>query len=131
GRRGFLSLEGSYHGNSLAGLSIGASDNRETIKNLLPHCGRIAPPLDAKALGRIERRLKRRDVAAFVMEPISINLGVLIPEKTSSGGFGTSAAVTARCSSPMKSPADSAVPAACSRASTSTSTRTSCALRKR
>jgi len=25
--------------------------------------------------------LKRRDVAAFVMEPISINLGVLIPEK--------------------------------------------------
>jgi 4-aminobutyrate aminotransferase-like enzyme len=36
GRRGFLSLEGSYHGNSLAGLSIGASDNREHIKNLLP-----------------------------------------------------------------------------------------------
>jgi 4-aminobutyrate aminotransferase-like enzyme len=34
GRRGFLSLEGSYHGNSLAGLSIGASDSRERIKNL-------------------------------------------------------------------------------------------------
>jgi len=81
GRRGFLSLEGSYHGNSLAGLSIGASDNREQIKNLLPHCGKISPPLDAKALRRIEQRLKRRDVAAFVMEPISINLGVLIPEK--------------------------------------------------
>ena len=29
GRRALLSLEGSYHGNSLAGLSIGASDNRE------------------------------------------------------------------------------------------------------
>ena len=81
GRRAFLSLEGSYHGNTLAGLSIGASDNRERIKNLLPHCGKIAPPLDAKALRRIEQRLKRRDVAAFVMEPISINLGVLIPEK--------------------------------------------------
>jgi acetylornithine/succinyldiaminopimelate/putrescine aminotransferase len=81
GRRAFLSLEGSYHGNTLAGLSIGASDNREQIKNLLPHCGKIAPPLDAKALRRIEQRLKRRDVAAFVMEPISINLGVLIPEK--------------------------------------------------
>src|SRR6187399_359518 len=81
GRRGFLSLEGSYHGNSLAGLSIGASDNREQIKNLLPHCGKIAPPLDAKAVRRIEQRLKRRDVAAFVMEPISINLGVMIPEK--------------------------------------------------
>src|SRR5687768_11417013 len=81
GRHAFLSLEGSYHGNSLAGLSIGASDNREHIKNLLPHCGKIAPPLDAKALRRIEQRLKRRDVAAFVIEPISINLGVLIPEK--------------------------------------------------
>src|SRR5689334_196106 len=81
GRRGLLSLEGSYHGNSLAGLSIGASDNREHIKNLLPHCGKIAPPLNAKALRRLEQRLKRRDVAAFVMEPISINLGVLIPEK--------------------------------------------------
>jgi acetylornithine/succinyldiaminopimelate/putrescine aminotransferase len=81
GRRAFLSLEGSYHGNTLAGLSIGASDNREQVKNLLPHCGKIAPRLDAKALRRIEHRLKRRDVAAFVMEPISINLGVLIPEK--------------------------------------------------
>ena len=79
GRRAFLSLEGSYHGNSLAGLSIGASESRERIKNLLPHCGKIAPPLDAKALRRIEQRLKRRDVAAFVIEPISINLGVLIP----------------------------------------------------
>src|SRR4051812_12846271 len=65
----------------LAGrLSIGASDSRERIKNLLPHCGKIAPPLDATALHRIEERLKRRDVAAFVIEPISINLGVLIPE---------------------------------------------------
>jgi len=80
GRRAFLSLEGSYHGNSLAGLSIGASDNRERIKNLLPHCGKIAPPLDSKALRRIEARLKRRDVAAFIVEPISINLGVLIPD---------------------------------------------------
>ena len=81
GRRAFLSLEGSYHGNSLAGLSVGASSNRERIKSLLPHCHKIAPPLDATAVRRIEQRLKRRDVAAFVMEPISINLGVLIPEK--------------------------------------------------
>ena len=80
-RRAFLSLADSYHGNSIAGLSIGASDNRESIKNLLPRCAKIATPLDAKALGRIEQRLKRRDVAAFIMEPISINLGVLIPEK--------------------------------------------------
>jgi acetylornithine/succinyldiaminopimelate/putrescine aminotransferase len=81
GRRALLSLEDSYHGNSLAGLSVGASDNRERIRNLLPHCGKIAPPLDGKAQRRIEQRLKRRDVAAFIMEPISINLGVMIPEK--------------------------------------------------
>jgi len=81
GRRALLSLEDSYHGNSLAGLSIGTSDNREHMKNLLPHCGKIAPPLDAKALRKIEHRLKRRDVAAFVIEPISINLGVLIPDR--------------------------------------------------
>jgi acetylornithine/succinyldiaminopimelate/putrescine aminotransferase len=81
GRRAFLSLEDSYHGNSLAAVSVGASDSRERIKNLLPHCGKIATPLDAKAVRRIEQRLKKRDVAAFIMEPISINLGVLIPEK--------------------------------------------------
>jgi acetylornithine/succinyldiaminopimelate/putrescine aminotransferase len=81
GRRAFLSLEDSYHGNSLAGLSIGASETRERLKNLLPHCAKVAPPLDARALRRIEQRLKRRDVAAFIMEPISINLGVLIPDK--------------------------------------------------
>lgn len=81
GRRGFLSLEDSYHGNTIAALSIGASDNRERIKNLLPRCGKITPPLNAKAVRRIEQRLKRRDVAALIMEPIGINLGVLIPEK--------------------------------------------------
>ena len=80
GRRALLSFEDSYHGNSLGGLSIGASDNREHSRNLLPHCGKITPPLNAKAVSRIEQRLKRRDVAAFIMEPISINLGVLIPE---------------------------------------------------
>jgi acetylornithine/succinyldiaminopimelate/putrescine aminotransferase len=36
--------------------------------------------LNANALDRVETRLKRRDVAAFIMEPISINLGVLIPD---------------------------------------------------
>ena len=32
------------------------------------------------ALARLETRLKRRDVAAVIMEPIAMNLGVLIPE---------------------------------------------------
>jgi acetylornithine/succinyldiaminopimelate/putrescine aminotransferase len=81
GRRKFLSLEGSYHGNTIGALSIADSDNRKKLKNLLPFCHKIDTPLDTKALGKIETQLKRRDVAAFIMEPISINLGVLIPEK--------------------------------------------------
>jgi acetylornithine/succinyldiaminopimelate/putrescine aminotransferase len=79
GRRAFVSLEDSYHGNTLAAMSVAASDYREKIPNLLPHCHKIKPPLDDDALERIERRLSRRDVAAFIMEPISINLGVLVP----------------------------------------------------
>src|SRR4029453_1236535 len=52
GRRALLALEGSDRGTSLAGWSIGASESREHIKTLLPHCGKIAPPLNAKALRR-------------------------------------------------------------------------------
>jgi acetylornithine/succinyldiaminopimelate/putrescine aminotransferase len=81
GRRKFLALEGSYHGNTIGTLSIGDSENRRKFKNLLPFCHRIDLPLDERALGKIETRLKRRDVAAFIMEPISINLGVLVPER--------------------------------------------------
>jgi acetylornithine/succinyldiaminopimelate/putrescine aminotransferase len=81
GRRKFLSLEGSYHGNTLGALSIADSENRKKYKNLLPNCHKIETPLDSHALGKIETQLKRRDVAAFIMEPISINLGVLIPDR--------------------------------------------------
>jgi acetylornithine/succinyldiaminopimelate/putrescine aminotransferase len=81
GRRKFLSLEGSYHGNTLGALSIADSENRKKYKNLLPNCHKIETPLDSHALGKIETQLKRRDVAAFIMEPISINLGILIPDR--------------------------------------------------
>ena len=80
GRRGFISLEESYHGNAIGGLSIGDSGNCEQITNLLPHCYKIKPPLNEQALAKIEARLRKRDIAAFIMEPISINLGVLIPD---------------------------------------------------
>ena len=79
GRRALPSLEGSYHGNSLAVLSIGASDSRER-KNLLLHCGKITPPLDATALRRIEAQLKAARPRRVRLEPISINLGVQIPD---------------------------------------------------
>ena len=80
GRGKFMSLEDSYHGNTLGGLSVGASDNRKKLRNLLPNCLKVDPPLDENLLGKIETQLKKRDVAAFIMEPIVMNLGVLIPE---------------------------------------------------
>ena len=80
GRGTFVSIEDSYYGNSIATMSIGATENRETFPNLLPNCRKIVPPLDRKALGKVETLLKKRDVAAFIMEPIICNLGALVPE---------------------------------------------------
>jgi len=80
GRRKLISLEDSYHGNTIGGLSVGSGD-RDTLPNLLGNCHRIKPPLTRRSADRVETLLKRRDVAALIMEPISINLGVLIPEK--------------------------------------------------
>jgi 4-aminobutyrate aminotransferase-like enzyme len=81
GRQKILSLEGSYHGNTIAALSIGASENRKIFKNLLRYCQKIDLPLNVKTLEKIKAHLKKRDVAAFIMEPISINLGVLVPPR--------------------------------------------------
>lgn len=80
GRRKFISLEDSYHGNTIGGLSVGSGD-RDTLPNLLSNCHRIKPPLTRELTDRVHTLLKRRDVAALIMEPISINLGVLFPEK--------------------------------------------------
>jgi adenosylmethionine-8-amino-7-oxononanoate aminotransferase len=80
GRTKFLSVEGSYHGNSIATLSIGSSENREQFKNLLPNCIKINPPLDDRAADKVEIRLKNKDIAALIMEPVICNLGVMIPE---------------------------------------------------
>ncbi|HMC57505.1 MAG TPA: aminotransferase class III-fold pyridoxal phosphate-dependent enzyme [Gemmatimonadaceae bacterium] len=76
GRRKFIAMEGAYHGNTLAAMSVG--DGCEETRVLT--VGRIKSPPDADALDRLETLLKRRDVAAVIMEPISINLGVEIPE---------------------------------------------------
>ena len=80
GRGRFVSIEGSYHGNSIGTISIADSENRKTYKNLLPNCRKIDPPLDRAAAERVETLLKKRDVAAFIMEPISMNMGVLEPD---------------------------------------------------
>lgn len=81
GRSHFMSIEGTYHGNSLATLSIGDSASRKQFKNLLPNCHKADLPLDSKALKKVEARLKKKDVAAFIMEPIISSLGVVIPDE--------------------------------------------------
>jgi acetylornithine/succinyldiaminopimelate/putrescine aminotransferase len=78
-RHAFVSLEESYHGNTFGAMSVAGSEYRERFPRLLPNCHKIRPPLNEDALDRIETRLKRQDVAAFIMEPVSINLGVCVP----------------------------------------------------
>jgi len=80
GRRKFVALEGSYHGNTIGTVSIASTEWREPYPNLLSNCMTISPPLGDRAIARLETLLKKRDVAAFIMEPISCNLAVLIPE---------------------------------------------------
>jgi len=79
GRPGFVALEDCYHGNTLGPRSL-AGDRDESL-NLLAHCHRVGPPLDDRAAGRVERLLRGGTVAAFVMEPVVCNLGVLIPSQ--------------------------------------------------
>jgi acetylornithine/succinyldiaminopimelate/putrescine aminotransferase len=76
GRHKIVSIEEAYHGNSVAARAIGADDGEAH----LPGTKKLAPPLDAKALDRLETQLKARDVAAFIMEPIVLNLAVHIPD---------------------------------------------------
>ena len=82
GRKKFVALEDSYHGNTIGAMSIASKENREKLSNLLPYCHRIPTPLDEHALERLKNALKGRDVAAFIMEPVAMNLNVLIPEKS-------------------------------------------------
>jgi len=76
GRRKFVALEDAYHGNTLGAMSVGDGDDSVRVLSV----ARLKPPLDADALDRLQTQLKQRDVAAVIMEPISMNLGVLIPE---------------------------------------------------
>jgi adenosylmethionine-8-amino-7-oxononanoate aminotransferase len=81
GRKRFLSLEKSYHGNVISSLSIGDSETADEINNHLQGCERVELPLNEKTLKKIETSLKKKNVAAFIMEPVICNIGVVIPEK--------------------------------------------------
>jgi acetylornithine/N-succinyldiaminopimelate aminotransferase len=76
GRHKVVSLEDAYHGNSFGTRAVGADD----APAHLPGFKKLAPPFDVKALDRLETILKHRDIAAFIMEPVVLNLGVQVPE---------------------------------------------------
>lgn len=76
GRHKFVSIEDAYHGNSFGARSLGG----DALDAHLAGCKKLALPLDASALGRLETLLKAREIAAFVMEPVITNLSVVIPD---------------------------------------------------
>lgn len=80
-RHKFLSIEGSYHGDSIGTMSIGASTFRDHHKDLLFHGYKIKPPLNKITLEKVEKILSGQNVAALIMEPIICNLAVVIPDK--------------------------------------------------
>jgi acetylornithine/succinyldiaminopimelate/putrescine aminotransferase len=75
GRSGLLSLEGSFHGLSHGALSVmGDTHFREGFGPLLENCARIK----MNDLAALETHLARRDVAAFIIEPVQ-GKGVHLP----------------------------------------------------
>lgn len=75
-RNRFLFLDHGFHGLTLGALSVMGNDEfREGFGDLLSCCDKI-PFNDLAAL---ERELKKKDVAAFIYEPIQ-GKGVFIPE---------------------------------------------------
>lgn len=81
-RSNYISIEGSYHGDSMGAMSVGASPFQNAHPGLLKQFKKIKPPLNEKTLEEVERLLAKNDVAAFIMEPIICNLAVLIPDQT-------------------------------------------------
>jgi adenosylmethionine-8-amino-7-oxononanoate aminotransferase len=81
GRSRFVTVEECYHGNTLGPRSIGDSETRASFPRLaLPAPRTIKPPLNEARLAQVETALKRRDVAAMILEPVICNLGAVVPE---------------------------------------------------
>ena len=81
GRARFVTIEDCYHGNTLGPHSIGDAETRSLFPRLgLPAPRTIRPPLGEARLAQVETALKRRDVAAMILEPVICNLGALVPE---------------------------------------------------
>ena len=77
-RKVLLYTEGAYHGKTFGALSVsGRKKYREPFEPLLPGTEAV-PYNDAKAL---EKRLAKKDVAGFIVEPIQGENGVIVPDK--------------------------------------------------
>lgn len=77
-RQKFISLEDAYHGDSIATRSIGSPEYGPWFRNPFS-AYRIKPPLNEKSAERIALRLKKRDIAALIMEPVVCNRGAMVP----------------------------------------------------
>jgi putrescine aminotransferase len=76
GRAGLLHCEGSFHGKSLGALSVTGNPNyQKPFGPLLPNC-RAVRFGDLEAL---ERALATRQFAAFIVEPIQAEGGMIVP----------------------------------------------------
>ena len=74
GRFRIVSCEEGFHGLSLGGLSLSGEERlRKPFEPLLDGCERVRY---GDLLG-LEKKLKRKDVAAFIVEPIAKEFGVL------------------------------------------------------
>ena len=80
-REKIVSIAGAYHGNTFAALTASAKSKSDGIPNIMDGFHKVAPPLNKSKLHEVESLLKSKEVAAVIMEPIIINLGVLIPEE--------------------------------------------------
>lgn len=78
GRKRFISCNNGYHGLSFGALSVsGSAKYCEALGPLMEKCDAI-PFGDLDAL---EDKLKREDVAAFVVEPVQGEGGAVVPPK--------------------------------------------------
>jgi len=82
-RHKLVALQDAYHGNSIATRSLGSREGEAHLAGFK----QLAPPLDANALDRLETLLKHKDIAAFIMEPIVLNLGVVLPDAAFMSGL--------------------------------------------